>query len=108
MKVPLPFPNRKTQTKRVAETELDKDIMETYKKVDVNIPLLEVIKQIPKYAKFLKELCSHKRRLKGNEKVNMGRNVFALIQPNLPTKCKDPCTFPIPCTIGNKKFTHAM
>ncbi|GAU52014.1 hypothetical protein TSUD_418260, partial [Trifolium subterraneum] len=108
MKIPLPFPNRKTQSKRAAEAELDKEIMETFQKVEVNIPLLEAIKQIPKYAKFLKELCTHKRRLKGNEKVSMGRNVSAIIQPNLPTKCKDPGTFAIPCTIGDKQFKHAM
>ncbi|MCI36232.1 hypothetical protein A2U01_0057454, partial [Trifolium medium] len=47
MKIPLPFPHRKTQSKRAAEAELDKEIMETFQKVEVNIPLLEAIKQIP-------------------------------------------------------------
>ena len=92
----------------MVETDLDKEIMETFQKVEVNIPLLEAIKQIPKYAKFLKEMCTHKRKLKGTEKVSMGRNVSALIQPNLPPKCKDPGTFTIPCTIGHQQFTHAL
>lgn len=74
----------------------------------MNIPLLETIKQILKYAKFLKELCTHKRRLRGNEKVSEGRNVSAPIQPPMPPKCKDPGTFTIPCTIGNMEFTFAM
>lgn len=52
---PLPFPQRLTQSK-VDEVELDREIMETFKKVEVNIPLLEAIRQILKYAKFLKEL----------------------------------------------------
>ncbi|RDX87028.1 Retrovirus-related Pol polyprotein, partial [Mucuna pruriens] len=35
-----------------------------------NIPLLDAIKQIPKYAKFLKELCVHKRKkMKGSVEV---------------------------------------
>ncbi|RDX73199.1 hypothetical protein CR513_47219, partial [Mucuna pruriens] len=38
-----------------------------FRKVEINIPLLESIKQIPKYAKFLKELCVHKRK-----KINRG------------------------------------
>ncbi|XP_052181853.1 uncharacterized protein LOC127794642 [Diospyros lotus] len=105
---PLPFPHRATQNKKKAEAELDKEIMETFQKVEVNIPLLEAIRQIPKYAKFLKDLCTHKRKLKGNEQVNLGRNVSALIQPAMPLKCKDPGTFTIPCTIGELQFTNAL
>ncbi|XP_052479657.1 uncharacterized protein LOC105800937 [Gossypium raimondii] len=44
----------------------EKEILETFRKVEVNIPLLDAIKQIPRYAKFLKELCTSKRRLLGN------------------------------------------
>ncbi|XP_052193815.1 uncharacterized protein LOC127802154 [Diospyros lotus] len=105
---PLPFPHKATQNKKRAEAELDKEIMETFQKVEVNIPLLEAIRQIPKYAKFLKDLCTHKRKLKGNEQVNLGRNVSALIQLAMPLKCKDPGTFTIPCTIGKLQFTNAL
>ena len=52
--IPFPFPNRMTQSKKLTEAELD-----TFQKVEVNIPLFEAIKQIPKYAKFLKDLCTH-------------------------------------------------
>ncbi|XP_027364535.1 uncharacterized protein LOC113871636 [Abrus precatorius] len=106
--ISLPFPNRVTQNKKIVEAEMDKEIMETFRKVEVNIPLLEAIKQIPKYAKFLKDLCTHRRRQKGNEKVSMGRNVSAIIQPSIPPKCKDPWTFTIPCIIGSEQFSQAM
>ena len=49
--------------------EAEKEILETFKKVEVNIPLLDAIKQIRRYAEFLKELCTHKRKLKGNERI---------------------------------------
>jgi len=77
----------------------------------VNIPLLDAIKQIPRYVKFLKELCTHKRKFKGNERISMGRNMSALIGkyvPHIPEKCKDPSTFCIPCIIENSKFENAM
>ncbi|XP_062028613.1 uncharacterized protein LOC133744534 [Rosa rugosa] len=48
---PLPFPSRYAKSKK---DEAEKAILETFKKVQINIPLLEAIKQIPKYAKFLK------------------------------------------------------
>ena len=82
-----------------------------FRKVEVNIPLLDAIKQIPRYVKFLKEMCTHLRKLKGSERISMGRNVSALIGksvPQIPKKCKDPGTFNIPCIIGNNKFDNAM
>ena len=85
--------------------------METFKRVVVKIPFLDAIKQILRYAKFLKELCTHKQKLKGSERISMGRNVSALIGksiPQIPKKCKDSGTFSIPCIIQNSKFDNAM
>ncbi|KAL2240970.1 UNVERIFIED_CONTAM: hypothetical protein Sindi_0738200 [Sesamum indicum] len=42
-----------------------------FRKVEVNILVLDAIKQIPRYAKFLKELCTSKGKLKGNERRAM-------------------------------------
>lgn len=49
-----------------------------FQKVEVNIPFLNVIKQVLRYAKFLKELCTSKRKIKGNETVKVSKNVSAL------------------------------
>ena len=64
------------KTKRV---EKEKEILDVFRKIEVNIPLLEAIKQVPKYAKFLKNLCTHKRKLKGDERVAVGENVSAIL-----------------------------
>ncbi|KAL2242612.1 UNVERIFIED_CONTAM: Transposon Ty3-G Gag-Pol polyprotein [Sesamum indicum] len=100
-----PFPERFTKAKKEEE---EKEIFETFRKVEVNIPLLDAIKQIPRYAKFLKELCTSKGKLKGNERVSMGENVSAILQRKLPPKCKDPGTFSIPCKIGMIGIKKAM
>ncbi len=63
---------------------------------------------MPTYAKFLKELCTSKRKLKGDEKVSVGENVSAVIQKILPPKCKYQGTFTIPCKIDNTRFERAM
>ncbi|RDX85515.1 hypothetical protein CR513_33283, partial [Mucuna pruriens] len=61
-------------------------MLKMFQKVEINIPLLDAIKQIPKYTKFLKELCIHKRK-----------------------KMKeDPGIFYVPCTTGECTFTDAM
>ncbi|XP_045797480.1 uncharacterized protein LOC123891616 [Trifolium pratense] len=117
---PIPFPQR--VQKNIKKTvEEDKEILDVFRKCAVNIPLLDAIKQIPKYAKFLKDLCTHKRKLKENERVSLGRNVSAFIQPKtgssanvsvisqtMPEKCDDPGVFAIPCSIGDRKFENCM
>ncbi|KAG6490808.1 hypothetical protein ZIOFF_052123 [Zingiber officinale] len=107
---PLPFPQRSVQPRKEMEEEKAREYQELVKlfsKVEVNVPLLTMIKQIPKYAKFLKDLCVHKKKLKGNELISMGKNVSALLQP-VPQKCEDPGVFTVPCVIGDCIFEDAM
>ncbi|KAL0334052.1 UNVERIFIED_CONTAM: hypothetical protein Sangu_1561400 [Sesamum angustifolium] len=61
-----PFPERFTKSKKEEE---ENEIFETFCKVEVNIPLYDAIKHIPRYAKFLKELCISKGKLKRNERA---------------------------------------
>jgi hypothetical protein len=77
-----------------------------FRKVEINIPLLDAIKHIHRYAKFVKELCTIKmnEKLIGNETINIRENVFAIIQKKLPLKEKDKGSFFIPCQIGNISF----
>ena len=76
--------------------------------MQVNIPLLDAIKQVPKYTKFLKELCTTKKRASNKEVVRLSENVSAVLQRKLPHKCKDLGSFTIPCVIGNTRFESAM
>ncbi|CAN6580916.1 unnamed protein product [Malus baccata var. baccata] len=69
----VPFPSRFMQTKK---EEAEKDILETFRKVQVNIPLLDAIKQVPRYAKFLKELCTTRKRMSTKEVVKVNHLVF--------------------------------
>ncbi|RDX73885.1 hypothetical protein CR513_46432, partial [Mucuna pruriens] len=105
--VPLPFPSRTVSAKK---PDSDDELLKMFRKVEINIPLLDAIKQIPKYAKFLKELCVHKRRkMKGNREL--GGVVSSLMKNNptvLPKKCQDPGIFSAPCTIYDCTFADAM
>ncbi|RDX93861.1 hypothetical protein CR513_23823, partial [Mucuna pruriens] len=110
--VPLPFPSRTISSRK---PESDEELLKMFRKVEMNIPLLDAIKQVPKYAKFLKELCVHKRRkTKGSKEI--GGVVSALTRneeitigaPTLPKKCRDPGIFFVPCTIGECTFADAM
>ena len=56
----------------------------------VNIPLLDMIKQVPTYEKFLKDWCTIKRGLNVNKKAFLTEQVSAIIQCKSPLKYKDP------------------
>ncbi|VFQ83856.1 unnamed protein product [Cuscuta campestris] len=87
-----PFPSKLAKQRK---EDNEKDIWETFRKAEVNIPLIDAIKQVPRYAKFLKELCTNRRRLKGTESVSLSKNVSAILQRKLPVKCKDKVRFDI-------------
>ncbi|KAM2208464.1 hypothetical protein ACFXTI_024457 [Malus domestica] len=88
--------------------ESDKDILEIFRKVQVNIPLSDAIKQIPKYAKFFKKLCTTRKQIWEKEAVHVSENVSTMLQRKLPPKYKDPGSFTIPFVIGNTRCEHAM
>ncbi|CAM8905309.1 unnamed protein product [Rhodiola kirilowii] len=100
---PFPLPARVPK-----QHVMDEDVFELFSKVEINIPLLEAIKQIPRYAKFLKELCTNRRKSTRYDQELMSRNVSAVMQRKMPPKCGDPGTYTIPCTIGNIRIENCI
>ncbi|RVW58667.1 hypothetical protein CK203_102775 [Vitis vinifera] len=84
------------------------EILEVLRQVKVNIPLLDMIKQVPSYAKFLKDLCTIKRGLNVNEKAFLTEQVSAIIQCKSPLKYKDPACPTISVMIGGKVMEKAL
>nr|CAN66501.1 hypothetical protein VITISV_004585 [Vitis vinifera] len=71
------------------------------KQVKVNIPLLDMIRQVPTYAKFLKDLCTIKRGMHLKNKAFLTKQVSAIIQCKTPIKYKDSRCPTISVNIGN-------
>ena len=84
------------------------EILEVLKQVKVNIPLLDAIKKISSYAKFLKDLCTVKRKINIHKKAFLTEQVSAIIQKNRPPKFKDLGCPIISCVIGNSKIEKAL
>ena len=85
-------------------------MMEVFKQVKVNIPLLDAIKQILAYGKFLKDLRTQKRKNRKHipKKVILTKQVSSLIQHNTPRKFKDLEVPTISCVIGNTEIERAL
>ena len=100
-----PYPHRLRAPKKVNNHS---EIYKLFKQVKLNIPLLDVIKQIPSYAKFLKDLCTVKRKLGVNKEAFMNEQSTSLIRNNLPPKNKDLGSPTICIVVGNSKLGHAL
>ena len=74
----------------------------------INIPLLDAIKQIPSYAKFLKELCTVKRKHNVHNKVLLTENLSDIIKQEVPQKYKDPGSPTISCIIGDYRIKQTL
>ena len=73
-----------------------------------NIPLLDMIKQVPTYAKFLKDLCTVKRGLGIEKKAFLTKQVSAIIQSKTSMKYKDPGSPTISVNIGGTCIDKAL
>ena len=85
--IPPPFPQALKGKKKASQQA---GILEVLRQVKVNIPLLDIIKQVPAYAKILKDLCTIKKGLGIEKKAFLTEQVSAIIQGKYPVKYKDP------------------
>jgi len=101
----LPFPHAMTKQRKVNHNS---EIFETFKQVRINIPLLDAIKEVPSYAKFLKDLCTMKRKLNVKKKAFLAEQVSAILQNNNALKYKDPGCPTISCFIREHKIENVL
>ncbi|GKA83036.1 DNA-directed DNA polymerase [Tanacetum coccineum] len=101
----VPFPKRLRKEKDEAQ---QKKFLETLKQLHINLPFIEALAQMPKYAKFLKGLLTNKVRLEEACKIIMNKRCSAILLNNLPSKEKDPGSFTIPCDIGQLHIDNAL
>ena len=104
-RIPRPFPQALRGKKKATQQA---GILEVLRQVKVNIPLLDLINQVPAYAKFLKDLCTIKKGLGIEKKAFLTEHVSALIQSKYPVKYKDPGSPTIPVNIGGNFINKAL
>ena len=100
-----PFPQSLISPQKSAQFG---DILEVFKQVQINIPFLDAIQQVPSYAKFLKDLVIMKRKTNVPEKAFLTEQVNSIIQNKYPMKCKDLGSPTISCKIGDHPIKRAL
>ncbi|KAJ0759149.1 putative nucleotidyltransferase, Ribonuclease H [Helianthus annuus] len=100
-----PFPSRlKNQT---YSKEYGK-FLEIFKQLRINLPFIEALQSMPKYAKFLKDLLKRKDRLGEVSNIPLSGGCSAVVLNKVPEKLTDPGLFTIPCLFGSDTECRAL
>ena len=100
----MPYPQALNYPK--AKTNESHDhLLEAFKKVTITIPLIDVIKHIPSYAKFLKGICTPHRN---HKMIQLSEIVSSITMKSLPIKKRDPRAPMIGSEIGGVIFTKSL
>ncbi|GJX16682.1 hypothetical protein Tco_0217514 [Tanacetum coccineum] len=102
---PIPFPRRLRKEKEEAQ---QKKFLENLKQLHINLPFIEALAQMPKYAKFLKGLLKNKARLEEACMITMDERCSAVLLNKIPSKEKDPRSFTIPCDNGQLHINNTL
>ena len=105
----VPFPQALNHPLEKTNVRMN-EMLELFKQVQINLPLLDAIKQVPSYAKFLKDLCTQKRKatVPTSKKIRLTEQASSVFQQLAPPKLKDPGTPMISCVIGNLTIRMAL
>ncbi|KAK4716270.1 hypothetical protein R3W88_014608 [Solanum pinnatisectum] len=107
--VPMPRPPPLFPQRLVKKTEEGKyhRFVAMLKQLSINVPLIEELEQMPRYAKFIKNLVT-KKRVVSFENDERLQHYSAIATRSLVQKKEDPRVFTIPCTIGMLHFAKAL
>ncbi|XP_021979522.1 uncharacterized protein LOC110875628 [Helianthus annuus] len=102
---PIPYSGRLKKQKM--EEHYGK-FLELFKQLHINLPFVEALAQMPKYAKFLKDILSNKKKLEELSQVTLNEECSAVLQNKLLKKMNDLGSFTIPCLIGSLSVSNAL
>nr|XP_009597991.1 uncharacterized protein LOC104093863 [Nicotiana tomentosiformis] len=100
-----PFPQR---LQKVKDNAAYKKFLDILKHVQINIPLVDILQEVPKYAKYIKDIMPNKKRLTEFETVALTEECSSRIQSKLSQKLKDPGSFTIQISIGKHAVGRAL
>ncbi|XP_075104080.1 uncharacterized protein LOC107795407 [Nicotiana tabacum] len=102
---PTPFPQRLAKYQK---EEQYKKFLEMLKQIQVNIPLIDALKEMPGYAKMMKDLMSRKFDFQDLATVTLTQTCSAVVTRPIAKKLSDPGSFTISCTIGDFAFAKVL
>ncbi|XP_059295518.1 uncharacterized protein LOC132048850 [Lycium ferocissimum] len=92
--------------KSIAEAELIS--LRAEPNVHINLPLVELLQEVSKYAKYIKDVVANKWRWTEFKTVALTEECSSTVRSKIPPKLKGPGSFTISITIGNIEVGLAL
>nr|XP_009783808.1 PREDICTED: uncharacterized protein LOC104232335 [Nicotiana sylvestris] len=77
-------------------------------RIQLNIPLMDALREMPGYAKMMKDLMSQKYDFQGLSTVTLTQTCSAVVTRPMAQMMSDPGSFTISCTIGSYAFAKEL
>ncbi|XP_070004700.1 uncharacterized protein [Nicotiana sylvestris] len=103
--IPAPFPQILVKQKKEDQY---KKLMEILRQIQLNIPLMDALREMPGYAKMMKDLMSRKFDFQDLSTVTLAQTYNTVVTRLMAQKMSDLGSFTIPCTIGSYAFAKAL
>ena len=100
----VPYPQALNHLKAKI-SESDATLLEAFKKITITILLIDAIKHIPSYAKFLKGICTPHRNLR---RIQLRETISSIMMNSLPIKKRDLGAPTITSKIRRMSFTRSL
>ncbi|XP_031131854.1 uncharacterized protein LOC116033238 [Ipomoea triloba] len=112
MQEPPPVPKEKLPFPQRFRTDIDNakydKFLQMLRQLHIDMPFIDALGEMPRYAKFLKDILSNKKRLAEIATVVLGEECSTILHKDVPEKLKDPGSFTIACNIGRTTFNRAL
>ncbi|XP_070045884.1 uncharacterized protein [Nicotiana tomentosiformis] len=102
---PAPFPQRLVKQRK---DDQYRKFMEMLRQIQLNIPLMDALREMPGYAKMMKDMMSRKFHFQDLSTVTLTQTCNVVVTRPMAQKLSDPGSFIIPCTIGSYAFAKAL
>nr|XP_016464122.1 PREDICTED: uncharacterized protein LOC107787110 [Nicotiana tabacum] len=103
--IPAPFPERLVKQKKEDQY---KKFMEILRQIQLNIPLMDALREMPGYAKMMKDLMSRNFDFQDLSTVTLTQTCSAVVAKPMAQNMSDPGSFTIPCTIRSYAFAKVL
>ncbi|XP_070019610.1 uncharacterized protein [Nicotiana sylvestris] len=103
--IPAPSPRRLVKQKKEDQY---KKFREMLRQIQLDVPLMDALREMPGCAKTMKDLMSRKFDFQDLSTVTLTQTCSAVVTRPMAQKMSDPGSFTIPCTIGSYVFAKAL
>ncbi|XP_076949646.1 uncharacterized protein LOC143622353 [Bidens hawaiensis] len=101
----IPYPARAEHQKYTREYG---HFLDMFRQLKINLPFIEAVQHMPKYAEFLKDLLKRKYRLGEVSSILLMGDCSAVVLNLVPEKLSDLSVFTIPVLFGSDAMSHAL